>query len=71
MEDVTKNIEPKIVRPIRNHQSELWHIKTKPKTSQEPIWDPTENQVFWYHETIVTSPNAKENEIDWLQKQID
>ncbi len=71
MEDVTKNTEPKIVRPIGNHRSELWHINNELKTSWEPIWDPPKNQVFWYHETIVTSPHAKKNKIDWLQKQID
>jgi hypothetical protein len=64
MEDVTKNIEPKIVKPIKNHRPKLWHIKIELETSCEPIWDPIENQVFWYHETIVTSPHAKESKID-------
>jgi hypothetical protein len=27
---------------------------------------PYQNKVFWYHETMVTSPHAKDSEIDQL-----
>ncbi len=46
LEDTTKNIEPKTIRPIENHPPELRHIKTKPKTPHEPIWNPMENITF-------------------------
>ncbi len=35
LEDITKNIEPKIIQPIGNHPLELRCIKTKLKTPQE------------------------------------
>ncbi len=39
LEDVTKNIKSKIVRPTKNHPLELWRIMIKTKTPHELIWD--------------------------------
>ncbi len=66
MEDVTKNIEPKIVLPTKNHPPRLQCVKTELKTSWEFIWDHHEIIIFWYHETMVTSPHARESKIDQL-----
>ncbi len=64
LEDIIENIEPKIVQPMENHPLELQHIKTKLETSRELIWDPTKNKTFQYHDIVVTTPHAKESEID-------
>jgi hypothetical protein len=68
LKDIIENIELKMIRPIGNHPLKLRHIKTKPKTSRDLIWDPIENKTFWYHETLVTSPHTRESEIDQLQR---
>jgi len=41
-----KNIELEVGRPSKNHPLKLQHIKIKLETSQELIWDLTENQAF-------------------------
>ncbi len=64
--DTTKKSKPENWRPTKNHPLELRHVTTKPKTSWEPIWDPTENQTFWYHKTILPNPHVKECEISQL-----
>jgi hypothetical protein len=46
LEDITKNIKPKIVRPTKNHPPKLQDIKTKPKTPHKPIWNPMEIIIF-------------------------
>jgi hypothetical protein len=46
LEDVTKNIESKIIRPTENHPLGLRCIKTKPKTPQESLWDPIKKKKF-------------------------
>jgi hypothetical protein len=53
---------------MENHPLELRPIKTELETSWESIWDPTKNKVFWYHDTMVTSPHAKKSEIGQLQR---
>jgi hypothetical protein len=69
LEDITENIKLKIAWPTRNHPSELWCMKTEPKTPQKPMWDPTKYKI-WYHEIFATSPHAIEQnwsilEVNW------
>jgi hypothetical protein len=66
LEDITENIEPKIVWPTKNHPPKLQRVKTKSKNSWELIWDHIEKKYFWYHETRATSPYARERKIDQL-----
>jgi hypothetical protein len=39
LDEVIKDIEPKNIKLIENHPPKLWHIKTKPKSPWETIWD--------------------------------
>ncbi len=73
LKNVIKNIEPKDKQPITNHPPKLWHIKIELETSRELIWDYIENQnqAFWYHEIVVSSPHIRENKIDQFQKLIE
>jgi hypothetical protein len=66
LEDVIENTKPKLIWPTRNHPPKLWCIKIELETSWKPIWDPTKDKVFWYHETIVTNPHARKKKIDQL-----
>jgi hypothetical protein len=65
LEDIIENIEPETVQRIKNHPLELQRMKIELKTPQELMWDLIE-KTFWYHETIATSPHARESEIDQL-----
>jgi len=64
LEDVTKNTKPTIIRPTKNHPPKSWLIKIESKASWELIWDLIENQTFWYHENIMTSPHTKNSKTD-------
>jgi hypothetical protein len=64
LEDIAKNAKLKTIWPNKNHPLKLWRIKIELKTSWELIWDPTENQTFWYHEIVMTSPHTRKSKID-------
>jgi hypothetical protein len=59
-----KIMNQKLYNLLENIFLELQDIKSKLETPWESIWDPNEKKTFWYHEIIVTSPPARESEID-------
>ncbi len=46
LNDVMKHTKPKTIQPTGNHPPKLQHIKTKPKTPCESMWDLTKKKLF-------------------------
>jgi hypothetical protein len=39
--------------------------------SQEPIWDPTKNIVFWYHEGMLPNSTALETNLSQIRERLE
>jgi hypothetical protein len=48
--------------------SQLTHVILQQGVSREPIWDPTKNLVFWYHEGMFPSSAAPKIGLSQIQE---
>ncbi len=51
--------------------STLMPITLQQGDSQEPIWDPTKNIVFWYHEGMLPNSTALETNLSQIRERLE